>query len=183
MEKKIKELGENLSAIELELSEVTSLLGDIDVRDMSQPLLDLKETLEAAKTGKEHTLKLFAAGRATRKDLEVSQSKVDSVFRALRNEKEIIEATESLRHELSQKIQALNRKKQGASYGYWRAVSNKIIKDLKNVVGNRVDLAWLAAQLSGANHFGSFTAGLFPQTPIDKITDLRRILDEKYGVK
>lgn len=180
----IKKLGENLSSVMSELAETVRLKKELDARDVSQPLLDLEAALEAAKTGKEHTLKLFASGAGTRKDLEMSQSKVDAISNAIIGEKEIIDATEELKRELSQKIQDLNQKERGAYHKFWFAVTKFLQDGIANTVKDEVSLAWMAALKAGGRAtYRDFLVSTFPQPSIDSITELQPRLEKEYGVK
>lgn len=184
MKYKIKELGKNLRNVMSELTEVSMLKKELDARDVSQPLLDLETALTASKTGKEHTLKLFASGAGTRKDLQMSQSKVDAISKAITNEKEIIDATEDLQRELSQKIQDLNQKERGAYRKFWFAVTKFLQDGIANTVKDEVSLAWMAALKAGGRAtYRDFLVSTFPQPSIDSITELQPRLEKEYGVK
>lgn len=183
MNSEIKELGKKLSNVMSELTEVSRLKKELDARDVSQPLLDLEAALEAAKTGKEHTLKLFASGAGTRKDLEMSQSKVDAISKAITNEKEIIDATEDLQRELSQKIQDLNQKEQGAHHAYFYAVSESLKHDIATAMKDEVYFAWTAALAAVGRSYSDFLVSIFPRPSTERITELQSRLKKEYGVK
>ena len=183
MEKEIKQIGKELSLVRLELAEIERLKRNLEEKDTSQILSSLEAQLEVARSHKESILKEYASGNVTREDLRAAQDKISEIETSIVQEKEIANATYDYQQDLSKKISGLLKKEQGVNHRYWQAVSHLLVQDVVSVVGDRVGLIWAAGLLCGVNHFPHLLTTLFPQPPIDKITELRRVLDEKYGVK
>ena len=182
MKDEIERLGKVWSSIKSELSDVMSLKKNLEAKDSSQALSKLEAELESEKSRKDSLLRQYATGRATREDLETILSKFDAISKSIKNEEEIIEATEDLKRELSQKIFTLNPREIAARYGYWRTVAVELKKDIVDVE-DKVFLVWAALLKSGANNYGSFLATFIPEPPPNKIAELQQMLDKKYSVK
>ena len=170
--------------IEAALNEVRSEQASLEEKRAATEgkLFKLQEEFKGAEAVKNQVLIDHALGKCSERDFEQAEKACDRLTRDQKRAQDIVEVLGVRFEEVSRKIPPLEQRLRSVENSLWAGVTEKLLVDLRKLVGNKISLAFGAhRRTSTPDFFPDFLAMIWPDVDQSELDELNGEIDKLIG--